>query len=705
MSSIIEGYSYDIFISYRQNDNKYDGWVTEFVDNLNKELEANIKDKISVFFDINPQDGLLETDSVDKSLEGKLKCLIFIPIISRTYCDSKSFAWQHELCAFNKIAKEDKFGRDIKLASGNVTSRILPVKIHNLDPEDKMVLENELGGRLRSIEFIYESAGVNRPLTPSDNPEKNLSKTYYRDQINKVANAVKEIITAIKKHNQQEGEISREVSKAKPVKPKNLKTKIITASFFILVLLGLGYFFISKLSDSSKPVEKSIAVLPFRNDSPNDSTTYFINGIMEEVLNNLQKIKELRIISRTSVERFRNQNKSTPEIAKELGVNYIVEGSGQKYGNKFRLRVQLISAARESHLWAESYEQEIVEPKDIFKIQSQIAQAIATELEAAITPQEKQLIEKTPTANLAAYDVFLKGQFFYEKNDTAEDGKAIFWFKESIKFDSTFALPWTYLSMCYWRKTFNANSAEFKEAKRIAEKALELDPTSGTAIVNMAEILDNEYNFEGAEEKIKFALKMDPNNPYVLRNAGRFYTKLGRTDESISFCNRALQNDLNNSTALLYLALAYFYSGRSTEAWTILKKSDELEYRDLHQYLYYQLLLEENKIEEVVKEPGFEKDDNARNVALAAVNFKLNNKNIAEKLCADLREKNIPGCAYWIAFAYAYGDEPEKVYLWLERSFAAKETQLTYLGVDPAFKKFRNEPRVRKLLQKMKFPI
>jgi TolB-like protein/thioredoxin-like negative regulator of GroEL len=704
MASIVPGYEYDVFISYRQKDNKGDRWVSEFVEALKTELESTFKEEISVYFDINPHDGLLETHDVNASLKEKLKCLIFIPVISQTYCDPKSFAWQHELAAFNKMA-EDQFGRDIRLAGGNIASRILPIKIHDLDQEDKTLLENELGGVLRSIEFIYKASGVNRPLKPNDERTENLNHTYYRDQINKVANAVKEIITAIKKHNQQEGEISREVSKAKPERPKTRKLKIIIASFFVLSLIALGYFFIPKLSNSSKPVEKSIAVLPFRNDSPNDSTTYFINGIMEEVLNNLQKIKELRIISRTSVERYRNQNKSTPEIAKELGVNYIVEGSGQKYGNTFRLRVQLISAAKESHLWAESYEQEIVEPKDIFKIQSQIAQAIATELEAVITPQEKQLIEKTPTANLAAYDVFLKGQFFYEKNDTAEDGKAIFWFKESIKFDSTFALPWTYLSMCYWRMTFNANSAEFKEAKRIAEKAFELDPTSGTAIVNMAEILDNEYDFEGAEEKIKLALKIDPNNPFVLRNAGRFYTKLGRIDESISFCNRALQNDLNNSTALLYLALAYFYSGRSTEAWTILKKSDELEYKELHQYLYYQLLLEEDKIEEVVKEPRFEKDDNTRNVALAAVNFKLNNKNIAEKLCADLIKKNIPGCAYWIAFAHAYGDEPEKVYLWLERSFAAKEIQLTYLGVDPAFKKFRNEPMVKKLLQKMKFPI
>jgi hypothetical protein len=120
MSSIIEGYNYDIFISYRQKDDKGDRWVSEFVDSLETELESTFKEEISVYFDINPHDGLLETHDVDASLKDKLKCLIFIPIISQTYCDSKSYAWEHELVAFNKLVKEDKFGRDIKFAGGNV---------------------------------------------------------------------------------------------------------------------------------------------------------------------------------------------------------------------------------------------------------------------------------------------------------------------------------------------------------------------------------------------------------------------------------------------------------------------------------------------------------------------------------------------------------------------------------------------------------
>src|SRR5579872_6820387 len=158
MPSIAPGFEYDIFISYRHNDNR-SGWVTDFVNALQEELAATIKEPLTIYFDKNPRDGLLETHNVDKSLEGKLKCLIFIPIISQTYCDEKSFAWQQEFVAFNKISKEDQFGRDVKLSSGNVASRILSIKIHDLDGDDKAIIEKEIHGVLRAIEFTFNSAG------------------------------------------------------------------------------------------------------------------------------------------------------------------------------------------------------------------------------------------------------------------------------------------------------------------------------------------------------------------------------------------------------------------------------------------------------------------------------------------------------------------------------------------------------------------
>jgi dienelactone hydrolase len=207
MASLFPGFEYDIFVSYRQKDNKYDGWVTEFVDHLNRELEATFKEEISVYFDINPHDGLLETHDVDASLEEKLKCLIFIPIISRTYCDPKSFAWDHEFRAFVNQASHDRFGLKIKLPSGNVANRVLPIRIHDLDSDDVKLCESVIGGFLRGVDFIYRSAGVNRPLRAhEDHPHDNQNKMYYRDQINKVANAIDEIIMGLKKSQHKPAE-------------------------------------------------------------------------------------------------------------------------------------------------------------------------------------------------------------------------------------------------------------------------------------------------------------------------------------------------------------------------------------------------------------------------------------------------------------------------------------------------------------------
>src|SRR5512136_2059585 len=141
MASLIPGFEYDIFISYRQKDNKGDRWVSEFVEALKTELESTFKEEISVYFDINPHDGLLETHDVDASLKNKLKCLVFIPIISRTYCDPKSFAWEHEFKSFVDLASKDQIGLKVKLPNGNVASRILPVQIYELDPGDKKLLE------------------------------------------------------------------------------------------------------------------------------------------------------------------------------------------------------------------------------------------------------------------------------------------------------------------------------------------------------------------------------------------------------------------------------------------------------------------------------------------------------------------------------------------------------------------------------------
>jgi tetratricopeptide (TPR) repeat protein len=272
MASIIPGYQYDIFISYRQKDNKHDGWVTEFVNNLKGELESTFKEEISVYFDINPHDGLLETHDVDASLKEKLKCLIFIPIISRTYCDPKSFAWEHEFKAFLEMATNDQFGLKVKLPDGNVASRVLPVQIHDLDPEDKICIENELGGHFRGIEFIYKESGVNRPLSSSEpHPDSNLNKTIYKNQINKVANASKEIIRGLKGNSPTFRKEETSLSKSNWISRKKAKLGAI-----LLILLVTGAFIVLRKIPGKHSLQKNLIAVNFYERGKDEFSKYLI---------------------------------------------------------------------------------------------------------------------------------------------------------------------------------------------------------------------------------------------------------------------------------------------------------------------------------------------------------------------------------------------------------------------------------------------
>ncbi len=198
MSAVLPGFEHDIFISYRRNDDRYDGWVTEFVQRLQQELSATIKDRLNIYFDQGLEHGLGASHDVSGSLSHRLNSLIFIPLVSQTYCDPTKYSWQHEFLPFQQRASRDALGLNLRLPNGNQASRILPLRIHDLDPDDVQLLERELGGHLRSIDFVYQELGVNRPLRPSDDDAPASSKPLYRNQINKVANAIKDLVMALK---------------------------------------------------------------------------------------------------------------------------------------------------------------------------------------------------------------------------------------------------------------------------------------------------------------------------------------------------------------------------------------------------------------------------------------------------------------------------------------------------------------------------
>ena len=569
MSSIIENYAYDIFISYRQKDNKYDGWVTEFVDHLRRELEATFKEEVNVYFDINPHDGLLETHDVDASLKEKLRCLVFIPIISQTYCDSKSFAWQHEFCAFNKISREDQFGRDIRLASGNVTSRVLPVRIHEIEHEDRTLIEQELGGVLRSIDFIYKSAGVNRPLRANeDHPQDNLNKTYYRDQINKVANSVKEIINALKKHDLNEERVvgSPVSEKSKPV--GNLKNTIISSGLIISLLLILGYFLLPKLLKPAIKMDKSIAVLPFENLSSDKEKASFCDAIADIITNQLSENHGLRVIGRTSTLKYKDQKKNIKEIGAELGVNYIIRGNFQSQDDKIRINAQLIRVSPEGQIWGDIYDREY---SDIFEVQSAISEQIAEKLEAVLTPEEKKRAAKRPTKNPDAYinlisaDALSNNSWYFLLTgnkfvDSTSFESAIQMYDKAIMFDPGFALAYAKRAIArswgYYARHLDVTQVD--KCKQDIDKALEIDKD----LVDAKIALGFYYyyclgDYQKAMVQFQKASEQDPENSLCLYYLAIVYRRIGEWEKSKNMMQKVLRSEPRDALILTNIGMSY----------------------------------------------------------------------------------------------------------------------------------------------------
>ena len=343
-------------------------------------------------------------------------------------------------------------------------------------------------------------------------------------------------------------------------------------SFLIIaVLLVINVSGRQKRASLNTELEKSIAVLPFKNDSNDSTNIYLINGLMESLLDNLQAIEDLRVISRTSVEQYRHNPKSIPEIARELNANYLVEGSGQKIGDQILLSIQLIDATRDKHIWAERYKRET---RDIFELQMEVATSVANAIEAIITPAEAEQIEKIPTENLEAYDYFLKGLEPFYRETRAGLLEAIPWFEKAVELDPAFARAHADLSIAYaFLDIYQAEKLYLDKIEYHADKALLFDPKLPQSLIAKAMYHNLREEYHLALPYLEKALEYHPNSSQVINILADFYTRfVPDTEKYLEYALMGLELDMaahdsvDISNTYLTLSNAFMQSGFVNEA-------------------------------------------------------------------------------------------------------------------------------------------
>jgi TolB-like protein/Tfp pilus assembly protein PilF len=478
-----------------------------------------------------------------------------------------------------------------------------------------------------------------------------------------------------------------------------------------VALFFLGrYTMRTTIAPLSGPPAKSIAVLPFDNLSRDPDNAYFAEGVQDEILTRLAKVADLKVISRTSTQRFKSAPSDLREIAKQLGVANILEGSVQKANDQVRVNVQLINALTDAHLWAEIYDRKLT---DIFAAESDIAKTIAETLQAKLSGSEKTAISKAPTSNPEAYELYLKGRFFWNKRTGTDLRKAIDYFNQAIAKDPNYALAYSGLADSYLLLPPYGAAApkdSIPQAKAAVKRALELDDTLAEAHASSGRIVSGfDFDSQHAIAEFERALQLNPNyaTAHHWFGAGPLLA-LGRFDESIVEAKRSIELDplsmINNAD----FGNDYYYARRYDDAIIQLRKTIEIEPRFyLAHYYLAQAFQLKGQLTEAIAEyrKATELDDDPFALALLGQAYaRSGQSDEAEKILARLNEeaKSRYVAAYGIGVVYLGMGDKSHAMDELERAYRENDGNDIYnIRVDPLLDDLRGDPRFEALAQKI----
>jgi TolB-like protein/DNA-binding winged helix-turn-helix (wHTH) protein/Tfp pilus assembly protein PilF len=469
------------------------------------------------------------------------------------------------------------------------------------------------------------------------------------------------------------------------------------------------------LGRTASPQIRSIAVLPLENLSGDPGQEYFADGMTEALITDLGQISALRVISRTSVMQYKGTKKPLPQIARELSVDAIIEGSVARSGNRVRITANLVHAPTERHLWAETYERDL---RDVLTLQGEVARAIADEIKANVTLEVQARLARTRPVNPAAHEAYLRGRFFFNKLTREDLLKAIEYAQQAVQLDPAYGDAYGLLASSYWESSVTGfgdlpNREAAQKTRAAAMKALEIDDTLAEAHVGLGSVLDrNDWDWAGAEREFRRAIELNPSfgRAHVMYAFDLMF--VGRGDESIREAKRALELDPFSAHSHLTITLMHYYNTRqydqaleNARRWLEMFPNHPAAYGWLGN-AYEAKGMYGEAVAAWQKQMTLD-GQNAKDVAALGHTYNVGGiRGVWRWQLERAKERSAREEVSPLAFAslHALLGEKDKAFEWLEKGYQQRDHGMAFIRAHPRYDSLRSDPRFQDLLRRMNFP-
>jgi TolB-like protein/DNA-binding winged helix-turn-helix (wHTH) protein/lipoprotein NlpI len=492
------------------------------------------------------------------------------------------------------------------------------------------------------------------------------------------------------------------------IQSRNLALRAVLA-ILLLTVMATGTFFWLKPTKSSvsATTAHSVAVLPFADLSPGRDQEYFSDGLADELINDLAKVRGVRVVARSSSFQFKGKNEDPRTIGRTLGVANILEGSVRREGDRVRIMAELIKVDDGFQVWSATYDRKI---EDVFNVQEEIARSATAALQIKLTGASLAVaIPNEPPPNSEAYQAYLQAQaFFGSGQDSATLERALASADEAIKFDPDYAPAWALRSYVRTMMAFTMTDMEkeFAGARHDAEHALTLDPRLATGYLALGWIqMMHDWDWEQAQASLDKAAELEPGNVEVLRYRSSLYRTLGRLEEGIELYKEVVALDPLRARSYSSLGAQFYCAGRYEEADAMLQKALELNPKKGQDHLIRgEILLAQARPQQALTEIEQETDEELKQLGEALAYHSLGRAQDSDTALQEFIAAHQQDSAFQIAEVYAFRGESDHSFVWLDRAYRQHDGSLMFLKIDPLLKGLRRDPRYADLLRKMRLP-